>query len=142
MGWLATHHELYSFIIFSRNCFQIQSLKHKSSHYPGGMPPDSLARSFSSYWLSVIYKLCKLGHTNDIMKDPTLNLATLLDLFLDQCLARKVYMRKWYRRLAISYKILCMDFEILVFFVYFTIYFTNISFGLSLIIAHNTLINS
>ena len=31
----------------------------------GGIPQDSLTRSFSSYMLSVIYKLCVLGHTHD-----------------------------------------------------------------------------
>ena len=44
------------------------------------MPPDSLARlarSFSSYMLSVIYKPYKLGHTHDVMKDPTYNLRKL-----------------------------------------------------------------
>ena len=24
MGWLATHHDLYSFVVFHQNCFQIQ----------------------------------------------------------------------------------------------------------------------
>ena len=36
---IATHHELYSFIIFSQNYFQIQSLKDKLSIFSWGHVP-------------------------------------------------------------------------------------------------------
>ena len=88
---MASHpctHELYSFIIFSQNCFQIQSLKDKL--FPEGMPhADSLARSSSSsLMLSVIYKLCKLGHMHTWGPNLKPNLASHPPcLFLGQCLS-------------------------------------------------------
>ena len=52
MRWLATHHELNSFVFFSQNCFQIQS--QEVQYFPGAFSqtPSML------YMLSVIHKLC------------------------------------------------------------------------------------
>ena len=51
MRWLATHHEVYSFIFFSQNYFQIQSREGKFSKFSLGHAPRP---STMLYMLSVI----------------------------------------------------------------------------------------
>ena len=87
MGWLATHHEFCSFMRFSWNCLQIYSVRRTIfKFFPGGMfqtPSKSI--------LSVLHTLCKLSqhcinppHFKFCLKPKP---ATLLELFLDQCLS-------------------------------------------------------
>ena len=95
---------IYSFMIFHQNFLQVQSQEHRLSKFPGGMPPDPLARAcYTSKMQSVFHTLCKLGQhcqtltLNSVairfiimyMIDPTKlkpKPATHLDLFWDQCL--------------------------------------------------------
>ena len=101
MGWLATHHKLYSFITFNHNCFQTHSQEGNFQDFPGGMPQTLLART---KLLSVV---CTLGKLDQHCQKPTSNSgsrmimlmihvherpnlnpkpASHLDIFLDQCL--------------------------------------------------------
>ena len=48
--WLASHHEFYSFKIFSQNCFQIKFKEGKFLIFPSGMTLDLLARTYSALY--------------------------------------------------------------------------------------------
>ena len=103
MGWLATDHELHSFITFHQYCFQVQSQKGKFLAFFWGHAPRHPNRSM----LSVIHTLCKLGrhfqtpllkfaamydNIHDMgMIDATWNLnqaPTLIDFLISACYSR------------------------------------------------------
>ena len=56
VGWLATHHEFYWFIIFYQSCIQLQSQEHRSQNFP--RPPS---KNMLSKMLNVVHKLCELS---------------------------------------------------------------------------------
>ena len=92
VGWLATHHELNSFIIF---CFQIQSQESKLSKFSCGMPHTPYHEHIESalHTMQPRPTLCQPSTLNSAAMTMLferfifkLMPATLLDLFLDQCL--------------------------------------------------------
>ena len=99
MGWLATHHELNSFMIFNSNCFQIQSQESKLTKFSCGMPYTPYQEHIESALhtmqprrtvMSIFnFKFCAMTMLFErfILKSM---LATLLDLFLKQCLKPEI----------------------------------------------------